>query len=345
MAVSAAVNPGPSTNIIVGLALGLSWVAACYRYRSRAEPGWIEGLDGKRDARLIGQPARQIRACLAIVVVHTMEWTNRHSGPPATSTKLRHALATNATPSSSPRRRPTTGPDIPGSAIARPSTASSGPFTPAPGGEIRPGPPTAPGGPSTSGSIAGARAVPGADSWSPSPSDSMPPGRSTGTPSASTTARSEPADHAPGRPRGGYGSKTRPVRDGQGPPMAVTVTAGPREACRPPENASHCHAGKRRRGASSPPERCEIRDECGRQPGLGVEIRVVVEEGEAIGAADPLRGPESPPKSLPDQGPQGVGARVGVPLRPPPWPTRPKLKATVQTLSRSVPIVTRYDLW
>jgi hypothetical protein len=44
MAVSAFVPPGASTNMIVGLALGLSWVAACHRYRSRAEPGWIEGL-------------------------------------------------------------------------------------------------------------------------------------------------------------------------------------------------------------------------------------------------------------------------------------------------------------
>jgi amino acid transporter len=32
------------TNIIISLALGLTWVAACRRYRSRAEPGWIEGL-------------------------------------------------------------------------------------------------------------------------------------------------------------------------------------------------------------------------------------------------------------------------------------------------------------
>ncbi len=31
-------------NMIVALALGLSWCLACVRYRSRAEPGWIEGL-------------------------------------------------------------------------------------------------------------------------------------------------------------------------------------------------------------------------------------------------------------------------------------------------------------
>ena len=32
------------TTMIFALALGLSWGAACRRYRSRAEPGWIEGL-------------------------------------------------------------------------------------------------------------------------------------------------------------------------------------------------------------------------------------------------------------------------------------------------------------
>jgi hypothetical protein len=32
------------TNMIFALALGLSWYVACRRYRSRAEPGWIEGL-------------------------------------------------------------------------------------------------------------------------------------------------------------------------------------------------------------------------------------------------------------------------------------------------------------
>jgi hypothetical protein len=32
------------TTTIFALALGLSWYLACRRYRSRAEPGWIEGL-------------------------------------------------------------------------------------------------------------------------------------------------------------------------------------------------------------------------------------------------------------------------------------------------------------
>ncbi len=44
MALTAFVPPAASTNMIVGLALGLSWGAACDRYRSGAEPGWIEGL-------------------------------------------------------------------------------------------------------------------------------------------------------------------------------------------------------------------------------------------------------------------------------------------------------------
>jgi hypothetical protein len=44
LALSAFVPLGAETNLIIALALGLSWVAACRRYRSRAEPGWIEGL-------------------------------------------------------------------------------------------------------------------------------------------------------------------------------------------------------------------------------------------------------------------------------------------------------------
>jgi multisubunit Na+/H+ antiporter MnhB subunit len=44
MALSAFVPPVAETNMIIALALGLSWGAACRRYRSRAEPGWIEGL-------------------------------------------------------------------------------------------------------------------------------------------------------------------------------------------------------------------------------------------------------------------------------------------------------------
>jgi transposase len=39
---------------------------------------------------------------------------------------------------------------------------------------------------------------------------------------------SEPADHALGRSRGGFGTKIQLVCDGKGLPMAVTVTAGPR---------------------------------------------------------------------------------------------------------------------
>jgi transposase len=39
----------------------------------------------------------------------------------------------------------------------------------------------------------------------------------------------EPSDHALGRSRGGFGSKIHPVCDGNGLPMAVTVTAGQRK--------------------------------------------------------------------------------------------------------------------
>jgi hypothetical protein len=44
MALSAFVPMVVGTNMIIALVLGLSWGAACRRYRSRAEPGWIEGL-------------------------------------------------------------------------------------------------------------------------------------------------------------------------------------------------------------------------------------------------------------------------------------------------------------
>jgi len=33
-----------TTNLIFALVLAFSWFVACRRYRSRAEPGWIEGL-------------------------------------------------------------------------------------------------------------------------------------------------------------------------------------------------------------------------------------------------------------------------------------------------------------
>jgi transposase len=46
--------------------------------------------------------------------------------------------------------------------------------------------------------------------------------------SPSDGSPSEPADHALGRSRGGFGSKIHPVCDGKGLPMAVTVTAGQR---------------------------------------------------------------------------------------------------------------------
>ena len=44
MLLSTSVVLVPWTNMIIALALGLSWVAASRRYRSRAEMGWIEGV-------------------------------------------------------------------------------------------------------------------------------------------------------------------------------------------------------------------------------------------------------------------------------------------------------------
>jgi hypothetical protein len=44
IALAAFVPPVAQTNMIIALALGLSWATACRRYRSQAEPGWIEGL-------------------------------------------------------------------------------------------------------------------------------------------------------------------------------------------------------------------------------------------------------------------------------------------------------------
>jgi hypothetical protein len=44
MLLSTSVLLVPWTNMIIALALGLSWLAASRRYRSRAEMGWIEGV-------------------------------------------------------------------------------------------------------------------------------------------------------------------------------------------------------------------------------------------------------------------------------------------------------------
>lgn len=41
----------------------------------------------------------------------------------------------------------------------------------------------------------------------------------------------EPADHALGRSRGGFGSKIHLVTDGNGLPLAIEVTAGQRQEC------------------------------------------------------------------------------------------------------------------
>ncbi len=44
LALVAFVPPFPPESLVFALALGLSWYVACRRYRSRAEPGWIEVL-------------------------------------------------------------------------------------------------------------------------------------------------------------------------------------------------------------------------------------------------------------------------------------------------------------
>jgi hypothetical protein len=53
-------------------------------------------------------------------------------------------------------------------------------------------------------------------------------GRAAAGASATDGTSAEPADHAPGRSRGGSGPKIHLVCDGKGLPMAVTVTAGQR---------------------------------------------------------------------------------------------------------------------
>ena len=40
----AAIAPSAPSNLIIGVALALSWVAACFHFRSIAEPGWIESF-------------------------------------------------------------------------------------------------------------------------------------------------------------------------------------------------------------------------------------------------------------------------------------------------------------
>jgi transposase len=54
------------------------------------------------------------------------------------------------------------------------------------------------------------------------------PGQSGGGRRREKGGAAEPADHALGRSRGGYGSKIHLVTDGRGTPLAVEVTAGQR---------------------------------------------------------------------------------------------------------------------
>src|SRR5262245_42698222 len=135
----------------------------------------------------------------------------------------------------------------------------SGTCTPAPRGPTPPSA-TAPGTPSTTASTAGARTAPGPESWTPScyswtsgASSGATCGASTAPPAAPTrppraggknpdpvpqfggpkaAQAAEPPDHALGRSRGGFGTKTHLVCDSQGLLLAVWVTAGPRHESR-----------------------------------------------------------------------------------------------------------------
>ena len=44
LALSAVAPRVAQPNLVIALAFALSWAAACFRYRSCAEPGWIEVL-------------------------------------------------------------------------------------------------------------------------------------------------------------------------------------------------------------------------------------------------------------------------------------------------------------
>ena len=151
---------------------------------------------------------------------------------------------------------PRPGAAIPGRTTAPWSTASSGTCTPAPPGPTPPSA-TAPGRPSTTASTAGARTAPGPTSSTPCCSNSTRPGlidrdlwccrwhhhpcphgcrrggkkirtrRRVGRAQEATQCRSR-RDHALGRSRGGFGTKTHLVCDSHGIILAVWVTAGQR---------------------------------------------------------------------------------------------------------------------
>jgi hypothetical protein len=44
LALSAVAPKAAQPTMVIALALGLSWAGACFYFRSRAEPGWIEVL-------------------------------------------------------------------------------------------------------------------------------------------------------------------------------------------------------------------------------------------------------------------------------------------------------------
>src|SRR4051794_6176769 len=160
-----------------------------------------------------------------------------------------------ALPISSPTATTTATVAIPGRTTAASLTASFGTCTPAPPGPTPPGA-TAPGRPSTTASTAGGRTAPGPRSSTPCCGNSMRPASSSATCGASmapSTAPTrpppgrkknpesppqlggpqaaqmqEPPDHALGRSRGGFGTKTHLVCDSNGIVLAVWVTAGQR---------------------------------------------------------------------------------------------------------------------
>ena len=72
--------------------------------------------------------------------------------------------------------------------------------------------------------------------------------RSTENKNVPAEQRAEPADHALGRSRGGWGSKLHLVTDGQGTPLAVEASAGQAHECRHVEPVMNAvRIGRRRR--------------------------------------------------------------------------------------------------
>jgi transposase len=212
-------------------------------------------------ASSINDPARRSRSFLTMALLGIMNAEPVSRAGRFPEGRYPRTASVSPTPSGSgspppsPSATTTAGPAIPGTTIARWSTASSGTFIPAPRG---PTPPSAmaPGRRSRTASTAGAGTGPGPGSSTRYCSDWTEPAASTATrgasmpPSAAPTSRPperkenpgppprlggpaaarvvEPPDHAPGRSRGGFRTQTHLVSDGQGIVLAVLVTAGQR---------------------------------------------------------------------------------------------------------------------